>query len=167
MEAYYQSLKSVRLYGPTHFSPVINHVARQVHYNHSQRCGTCRRTHASAMPCNAAKKFPIRSIDFSEFPAMCVGCCMEKQREEMKINVLIAPSSKRTRETTMNSPLGNQSAQCPMSCLQVQEKQQKLNVTTHSRRNSAVNVTPPTISQTLNKRISTDTRRKYKPELHY
>ncbi|KAI4825429.1 hypothetical protein KUCAC02_021109 [Chaenocephalus aceratus] len=27
MEAYYQSLKSVRLYGPTHFSPVINHVA--------------------------------------------------------------------------------------------------------------------------------------------
>lgn len=30
MEAYYQSLKSVRLYGPTHFSPVINHVARWV-----------------------------------------------------------------------------------------------------------------------------------------
>uniref|UniRef100_A0AAY4DMA8 C2 domain-containing protein n=1 Tax=Denticeps clupeoides TaxID=299321 RepID=A0AAY4DMA8_9TELE len=28
MEAYYQSLKSVRLYGPTYFSPVINHVAR-------------------------------------------------------------------------------------------------------------------------------------------
>ncbi|KAJ8393380.1 hypothetical protein AAFF_G00061020 [Aldrovandia affinis] len=28
MEAYYQSLKSVRLYGPTNFSPVINHVAR-------------------------------------------------------------------------------------------------------------------------------------------
>uniref|UniRef100_A0A8C7YL87 Copine VIII n=1 Tax=Oryzias sinensis TaxID=183150 RepID=A0A8C7YL87_9TELE len=28
LEAYYQSLKSVRLYGPTHFSPVINHVAR-------------------------------------------------------------------------------------------------------------------------------------------
>ncbi|XP_031419862.1 copine-8 [Clupea harengus] len=28
MEAYYQSLKSVRLYGPTFFSPVINHVAR-------------------------------------------------------------------------------------------------------------------------------------------
>ncbi|KAM4615077.1 copine-8 isoform 2-T2 [Polymixia lowei] len=28
MEAYYQSLKSVHLYGPTNFSPVINHVAR-------------------------------------------------------------------------------------------------------------------------------------------
>ncbi|MCJ8735883.1 hypothetical protein PDJAM_G00252600 [Pangasius djambal] len=28
IEAYYQSLKSVRLYGPTYFSPVINHVAR-------------------------------------------------------------------------------------------------------------------------------------------
>ncbi|XP_042601923.1 copine-8-like [Cyprinus carpio] len=28
MEAYYQSLKSVTLYGPTNFSPVINHVAR-------------------------------------------------------------------------------------------------------------------------------------------
>lgn len=28
LEAYYQSLKSVRLYGPTYFSPVINHVAR-------------------------------------------------------------------------------------------------------------------------------------------
>ncbi|XP_045927704.1 copine-8 isoform X1 [Micropterus dolomieu] len=28
MEAYYQSLKSVELYGPTNFSPVINHVAR-------------------------------------------------------------------------------------------------------------------------------------------
>uniref|UniRef100_A0A3B3ZYI6 Uncharacterized protein n=1 Tax=Periophthalmus magnuspinnatus TaxID=409849 RepID=A0A3B3ZYI6_9GOBI len=28
LEAYYQSLKTVRLYGPTHFSPVINHVAR-------------------------------------------------------------------------------------------------------------------------------------------
>uniref|UniRef100_A0A6Q2Y2E5 C2 domain-containing protein n=1 Tax=Esox lucius TaxID=8010 RepID=A0A6Q2Y2E5_ESOLU len=28
MEAYYQSLKSVCLYGPTNFSPVINHVAR-------------------------------------------------------------------------------------------------------------------------------------------
>ncbi|XP_030645887.1 copine-8 [Chanos chanos] len=28
MEAYYQSLKTVRLYGPTYFSPVINHVAR-------------------------------------------------------------------------------------------------------------------------------------------
>ncbi|XP_038130499.1 copine-8 [Cyprinodon tularosa] len=28
MEAYYQSLKSVQLYGPTNFSPVINHVAR-------------------------------------------------------------------------------------------------------------------------------------------
>ncbi|KAL2093341.1 hypothetical protein ACEWY4_010653 [Coilia grayii] len=28
MEAYYQSLKSVRLYGPTYFSPVINNVAR-------------------------------------------------------------------------------------------------------------------------------------------
>lgn len=30
MEAYYQSLKSVQLYGPTNFSPVINHVARCV-----------------------------------------------------------------------------------------------------------------------------------------
>ncbi|XP_006002487.1 copine-8 isoform X2 [Latimeria chalumnae] len=28
MEAYYQSLKSVHLYGPTNFAPVINHVAR-------------------------------------------------------------------------------------------------------------------------------------------
>ncbi|XP_051976253.1 copine-8 [Xyrauchen texanus] len=28
MEAYYQSLKSVELFGPTNFSPVINHVAR-------------------------------------------------------------------------------------------------------------------------------------------
>ncbi|KAM9705303.1 copine-8-like [Menidia menidia] len=28
MEAYYQSLKAVQLYGPTNFSPVINHVAR-------------------------------------------------------------------------------------------------------------------------------------------
>ncbi|KAK7149423.1 hypothetical protein R3I94_008919 [Phoxinus phoxinus] len=28
MEAYYQSLKSVQLFGPTNFSPVINHVAR-------------------------------------------------------------------------------------------------------------------------------------------
>ncbi|XP_068162746.1 copine-8 [Antennarius striatus] len=28
MEAYYNSLKSVQLYGPTNFSPVINHVAR-------------------------------------------------------------------------------------------------------------------------------------------
>uniref|UniRef100_A0A8C5CEK6 Copine 8 n=1 Tax=Gadus morhua TaxID=8049 RepID=A0A8C5CEK6_GADMO len=28
MESYYQSLKSVQLYGPTNFSPVINHVAR-------------------------------------------------------------------------------------------------------------------------------------------
>ncbi|XP_078276009.1 copine-8 isoform X3 [Rhinoraja longicauda] len=28
MEAYYQSLKSVQLYGPTNFAPVINHVAR-------------------------------------------------------------------------------------------------------------------------------------------
>ncbi|XP_004553977.1 copine-8 [Maylandia zebra] len=28
MEAYYQTLKSVQLYGPTNFSPVINHVAR-------------------------------------------------------------------------------------------------------------------------------------------
>uniref|UniRef100_A0A7N6FF17 C2 domain-containing protein n=1 Tax=Anabas testudineus TaxID=64144 RepID=A0A7N6FF17_ANATE len=28
MDAYYQSLKSVQLYGPTNFSPVINHVAR-------------------------------------------------------------------------------------------------------------------------------------------
>uniref|UniRef100_A0AAY4CLV0 Copine 8 n=1 Tax=Denticeps clupeoides TaxID=299321 RepID=A0AAY4CLV0_9TELE len=28
LEAYYQSLKSVHLYGPTNFSPVINHVAR-------------------------------------------------------------------------------------------------------------------------------------------
>lgn len=28
MEAYYQSLKSIQLYGPTNFSPVINHVAR-------------------------------------------------------------------------------------------------------------------------------------------
>lgn len=28
MEAYYQSLKLVHLFGPTNFSPVINHVAR-------------------------------------------------------------------------------------------------------------------------------------------
>ena len=28
MESYYESLKSVQLYGPTNFSPVINHVAR-------------------------------------------------------------------------------------------------------------------------------------------
>eukprot|EP00070_Physeter_catodon_P018707 XP_023978528.1 copine-8 isoform X2 [Physeter catodon] len=28
MEAYYKSLKSVQLYGPTNFAPVINHVAR-------------------------------------------------------------------------------------------------------------------------------------------
>ncbi|XP_034528857.1 copine-8 [Notolabrus celidotus] len=28
VEAYYQSLKSVQLYGPTNFSPVVNHVAR-------------------------------------------------------------------------------------------------------------------------------------------
>jgi len=30
MEAYYQSLKSVQLFGPTNFSPVINHVARYI-----------------------------------------------------------------------------------------------------------------------------------------
>ncbi|XP_039371807.1 copine-8 isoform X5 [Mauremys reevesii] len=30
MEAYYRSLKSVQLYGPTNFAPVINHVARIV-----------------------------------------------------------------------------------------------------------------------------------------
>lgn len=41
MEAYYQSLKSVRLYGPTHFSPVINHVARYVHYKYTEGCETC------------------------------------------------------------------------------------------------------------------------------
>lgn len=39
MEAYYQSLKSVRLYGPTHFSPVINHVARLVHHSHGLKHG--------------------------------------------------------------------------------------------------------------------------------
>ncbi|TNN00141.1 hypothetical protein fugu_011387 [Takifugu bimaculatus] len=39
MEAYYQSLKSVRLYGPTHFSPVINHVARLVHLSHGLKHG--------------------------------------------------------------------------------------------------------------------------------
>lgn len=32
MEAYYQSLKSVQLYGPTNFSPVVNHVARYFTY---------------------------------------------------------------------------------------------------------------------------------------
>lgn len=28
LEAYHQSLKTVQLYGPTNFSPVVNHVAR-------------------------------------------------------------------------------------------------------------------------------------------
>lgn len=28
LQAYYNSLKNVQLYGPTNFSPVINHVAR-------------------------------------------------------------------------------------------------------------------------------------------
>ncbi|XP_062990208.1 copine-8 isoform X3 [Elgaria multicarinata webbii] len=32
MEAYYMSLKSVQLYGPTNFAPVINHVARWGHF---------------------------------------------------------------------------------------------------------------------------------------
>lgn len=28
LEAYHKSLKSVQLYGPTNFAPVVNHVAR-------------------------------------------------------------------------------------------------------------------------------------------
>lgn len=28
LEAYHQSLKTVQLYGPTNFAPVVNHVAR-------------------------------------------------------------------------------------------------------------------------------------------
>lgn len=31
LEAYHQSLKTVQLYGPTNFSPVVNHVARYKH----------------------------------------------------------------------------------------------------------------------------------------
>lgn len=30
LEAYHQSLKTVQLYGPTNFAPVVNHVARYV-----------------------------------------------------------------------------------------------------------------------------------------
>jgi len=33
MDAYHRTLQAVRLYGPTNFSPVINHVARCV-YSH-------------------------------------------------------------------------------------------------------------------------------------
>lgn len=28
LEAYHQSLKTVQLYGPTNFAPIVNHVAR-------------------------------------------------------------------------------------------------------------------------------------------
>lgn len=31
LEAYHQSLKTVQLYGPTNFAPVVNHVARWEH----------------------------------------------------------------------------------------------------------------------------------------
>lgn len=31
LEAYHQSLKTVQLYGPTNFAPVVNHVARYFH----------------------------------------------------------------------------------------------------------------------------------------
>lgn len=31
LEAYHQSLKTVQLYGPTNFAPVVNHVARYKH----------------------------------------------------------------------------------------------------------------------------------------
>lgn len=31
LEAYHQSLKTVQLYGPTNFAPVVNHVARYTH----------------------------------------------------------------------------------------------------------------------------------------
>ncbi|XP_069765171.1 copine-8 isoform X3 [Narcine bancroftii] len=40
MEAYYQSLKSVQLYGPTNFAPVINHVARYFRYASSVKDGS-------------------------------------------------------------------------------------------------------------------------------
>lgn len=31
LEAYHQSLRTVQLYGPTNFAPVVNHVARWEH----------------------------------------------------------------------------------------------------------------------------------------
>jgi len=36
LEAYHQSLKTVQLYGPTNFSPVVNHVARYKNKQMSQ-----------------------------------------------------------------------------------------------------------------------------------
>lgn len=33
LEAYHKSLKTVQLYGPTNFAPVVNHVARYVLQN--------------------------------------------------------------------------------------------------------------------------------------
>ena len=34
MDAYHRTLQAVQLYGPTNFSPVINHVARQVFHTY-------------------------------------------------------------------------------------------------------------------------------------
>jgi len=33
LEAYYRTLQAVQLYGPTNFSPVINHVSRYTPYH--------------------------------------------------------------------------------------------------------------------------------------
>lgn len=44
LEAYHQSLKTVQLYGPTNFAPVVNHVAR---YKHSVPVNISENNHRS------------------------------------------------------------------------------------------------------------------------
>lgn len=86
MEAYYQSLKSVRLYGPTHFSPVINHVARWVHHNQRQRCQTRKQRQASFPEC----KFTVKYSRRWTHSAVCGCLCRDLQRPESQTPAGIA-----------------------------------------------------------------------------
>lgn len=62
LEAYHQSLKTVQLYGPTNFSPVVNHVARYEH-----KCPSLRRGAPSLRDSQSAEGLqrgdaPVRDI---------------------------------------------------------------------------------------------------------
>lgn len=96
---------------------------------------------------------------FGEFPAMRVSCgpvtCEAKGGDEDECLIALSPAVRGSSaywaglDTTMNSPVeGSQSAGRQDKATRQSER---LQISMHSRRNVAVNVTPPTISQTQSK----------------
>lgn len=86
LEAYHQSLKTVQLYGPTNFSPVVNHVARyerksppsrrDAHPLCESQSAECLQTYSVRDIKAASGGFSVREAELMKREKL-IGCCCE------------------------------------------------------------------------------------------